>query len=91
MEVERYGETLSQKSLGVLRRYLLIELFYLEEFFVVWIVFVEFLYWLKVAGCEDIMELEVDAVGLTQGSKVQEVFIAVFIWVLAFHPALVGV
>lgn len=37
------------------------------------------------------MELEVDAVGLTQGSKVQEVFITVFIGVLAFHPALVGV
>jgi hypothetical protein len=91
MEVERYGEALSQKSFGVLRRYLFIELFYLEEFFVVWIVFVEFLYWLKVAGCEDIVELEVDAVGLTQGSKVQEIFIAVFIGVLAFHPALVGV
>jgi hypothetical protein len=65
MEVKRYGEALSQKSLGVLRRYLLIEFFYLEEFFVVWIVFVEFLYWLKVAGCEDIVELEVDAIGLT--------------------------
>jgi hypothetical protein len=44
MEVERYGEALSQKSFGVLRRYLLIEFFYLEEFFVVWIVFVEFFY-----------------------------------------------